>query len=77
MEISAKEARNKLSILLKKAEEGSEIVIVKRGKRVARLIGAEDRKKRLPTLRGFRDSVKIKGRSLGAVVSREREEARY
>ena len=77
MEISAKEARNKLSILLKKAEEGSEIVIVRRGKKVARVIGVEDGKKRLPTLRDFRDSVKIKGRSLGAVLSLEREEARY
>ena len=64
MEISAKEARNKLSILLKKAEEGSEIVIVKRGKRVARLIAAESRKKRLPTLKDFRASVKINGRPM-------------
>ena len=77
MEISAKEARSKLSFLLKKAEEGSEIVIARRGKRVARLIAAEDRVKRLPTLRSFRASVKIKGLSLGAVISREREEARY
>jgi prevent-host-death family protein len=77
MEISAKEARNMLSSLLKKAEEGSEIVIARRGKRVARLIAAEEKVKRLPTLRNFRASVKIKGAILGAVVSREREEARY
>jgi len=77
MEINAKEARSKLSSLLNKVEEGGEIVIVRRGKRVARLIAAESRVKRLPTLKDFRASVKIKGLSLGAVISREREGARY
>lgn len=77
MEIGAKEARSKLSVLLKKAEEGSEIVIARRGKRVARLIALEDRVKRLPSLRNFRASVKVKGASLGTLVSHEREEARY
>ena len=77
MEISAKEARSKLSVLLKRAEEGSEIVIARRGKRVARLIGLEDSVKRLPSLRNFRASVKVKGASLSTVVSHEREEARY
>jgi len=77
MEISAKEARSKLSSLLNKVEEGGEIVIVRRGKRVARLITANNRVKQLPTLKDFRASVKIKGLSLGAVISREREGARY
>jgi|MudIll2142460700_1097286.scaffolds.fasta_scaffold479079_2 prevent-host-death family protein len=77
MEIGAKEARSKLSVLLKKAEEGSEIVIARRGKRVARLIALEDRVKRLPTLKTFRASLKVKGASLSSVVSRERVEARY
>ena len=77
MEISAKEARSKLSFLLKKAEEGSEIVIARRGKRVARLIAAEDRVKRLPILRNFRASMKVKKASLSSIVSHEREEARY
>jgi len=77
MEISAKEARSKLSSLLNKVEEGGEIVIVRRGKRVARLITAESRVKRLPTLKDFRASVKIKGLCLGDVILREREGARY
>ena len=77
MEIGAKEARNRLGILLKKVEEGSEIVIVRKGKRVARLIAAEDSIKQLPTLKNFRASVKIKGASFGALVSHGREEARY
>jgi prevent-host-death family protein len=77
MEIGSKETRSKLSSLLNKAEEGGEIVIVRRGKRVARLTTAENRVKRLPTSKDFRASVKIKGLSLGAVILREREGARY
>ncbi len=77
MEINAKEARSKLSSLLNKVEERGDIVIVRRGKRVARLITAESRVKRLPTLKDFRASVKIKGVSLGAVISRVREGGRY
>jgi len=77
MEISAKEARTKLSTLLKKVEEGGEIVIVKRGKRVARLIAPENRIKRLPTLKDFRASVKVKGASLSALVSSGREYPRH
>jgi prevent-host-death family protein len=77
MEISAKEARNMLSSLLKKVEEAGEIVIVKRGKKVTHLTAAENRMKRLPSLTDFRAWVKIKGAILGAVVSREREEAWY
>jgi prevent-host-death family protein len=77
MEISAKEARDKLSSLLSKAAEGGEIVIVRRGKKVARLITAESRMQRLPTLKEFRASVRIKGPSLGGIILRGREEARY
>ena len=77
MEISAKEARGKLSSLLKKVEKGDEIVVVRRGKQVARLIPFQRKEKHLPQLREFRASIKIKGRPLSATISRSREEARY
>lgn len=77
MEISAKEARSKLSSLLNKVSEGGEIVIVRRGKKVARLVTAESRVRRLPTLKDFRASVRIKGPSLGSAILRRREEAPY
>ena len=77
MEINAKEARGKLSSLLKKVEKGDEIVVVRRGKQVARLIPFQRKEKHLPQLREFRASIKIKGRPLSATISRSREEARY
>jgi prevent-host-death family protein len=77
VEINAKEARAKLSSLLKKVEKGDEIVVVRRGKQVARLIPFQRKEKHLPQLREFRASIKIKGKPLSATISHSREEARY
>jgi prevent-host-death family protein len=77
LEISAKEARGKLSSLLKKVEKGDEIVVVRRGKQVARLIPFQRKEKHLPQLREFRASIKIKGKPLSATISHSRGEARY
>ncbi len=75
MEINAKQARAKLSSLLKKVEEGGEVVVLRRGKRIARLVPAEKKEVRLPTLKKFRASIRIKGEplSLGVIRGRERE----
>ncbi len=77
MEMSVKEARSKLSTLLKRVEEGDEIVILRRGKRVARLVPSQGQGRRLPSLKDFRASIRIKGDSLSAVVSAERKGTRY
>jgi len=77
VEINAKEARGKLSSLLKKVEKGDEIVVVRRGKQVARLIPFQRKEKHLPQLREFRASIRIKGKPLSATISHSREEARY
>lgn len=77
MEINAKDARSRLSMLLKRVGEGEEIVILLRGKKVARLVPAEGRGKRLPSMKDFRAKIKIKGDTLSTVVARERGEARY
>lgn len=77
MEVNVKEARSKMSFLLDRTEMGEEIVILRRGKRVARLVAVTDACKRLPDLRGFRDSILVKGKSLGEAVMQGREEERY
>jgi prevent-host-death family protein len=77
VEISAKEARNKLSTLLKRVEEGDEIVILRRGKKVARLVPSQNGGRSLPSLRDFRASIRIKGDSLSAAVLAERKGTRY
>lgn len=77
MEISAKEARSKLSALLNRVEEGDEIVILRRGKKVARLVPSQNEGRRLPSLMEFRASIRIKGDSLSAVILAERKGTRY
>jgi prevent-host-death family protein len=77
MEVNVKEARTKISSLLDRTEMGEEVVIIRRGKRVARLIAVGDACKRLPDLRRFRDSILMKGKSLSATVIQGREEERY
>ena len=77
MEINAKQARAKLSSLLKRVEEGGEVVLLRRGKRIARLIPAERKQGRLPTLKEFRASIQIKGKPLSIDVIRGRENERF
>jgi prevent-host-death family protein len=77
MEINAKEARGKLSSLLKLVEKGGEVVVLRRGKRVARLVPFQRKEKYLPKLGEFRASIMVKGEHLSTVVLHGREEERY
>jgi len=77
MEIGVKEARSKFSSLLDRVQEGDEIVIRRRGKEVARLVPPKGEGKRLPVLKKFRSTIKMKGEPLSEVVRKERGGARY
>jgi prevent-host-death family protein len=77
MEINAKEARGKLSSLLKLVEKGGEVVVLRRGKQVARLVPFQRKEKYLPKLGEFRASIMVKGEHLSTVVLHGREEERY
>ena len=77
MEVNVKEARAKISSLLDRTQKGEEVVIVRRGKKIARLVPVGDMGKRLPDLRKFRDSIVIKGDSLSRTVIQGRSGERY
>jgi prevent-host-death family protein len=77
MEINVKEARGKIGSLLKRVEEGEEVIILKRGKRAARLVPVSGVAKRLPSLQEFRSSIKMKDEPLSKTVVLAREEERY
>ncbi len=76
-EISSKEARGKLSSLLKSVEVGEEVVILRRGKKVARLVPPLGVGRRLPSLKDFRASILISGEPLSATVLHGRKEERF
>lgn len=77
MEVNVKEARTKISSLLDKTQKGEEVVILRRGKRVARLVPIGNTDKRFPDLRTFRKSISLKGKSLSRTVIQQRNEERY
>lgn len=77
MEINVKEARNRISSLLDRTQKGEEVLILRRGKKVARLVPVSGAKKRLPDLSNFRSSIKVKGNSLSRQVVAGRDAERY
>jgi prevent-host-death family protein len=76
LEVNVKEARRTLSSLLDKVEAGEEIILTRRGNKVACLVPPK-RKKHLPSLHAFRRSLQIAGKSVSKTVINMREEARY
>lgn len=76
LEVNVKEARSKLSILLDKVERGEEIIIKRRGKKVALLVSPK-RENALPSLKKFRASISATGKSLSEIVIDLRKEERY
>ncbi len=77
MKVSAKEVRERLSELLDRAARGEEVVILRRGKPVVRLAPLRAAKAtRLPDLREFRASLRVRGVSLTEHLLRERQEDR-
>jgi prevent-host-death family protein len=77
MEINVKDARSRLRSLLDRVEVGDEVIILRRGKEVARLVPPEGEGKPLPSLKEFRASIRIIGEPLIDTVIQEREEERY
>ena len=77
MEVNVKEARAKISSLLDRTQKGEEVVIVRRGKRIARLVALGGAGKRLPDLRTFRASISITGKPLSKSVIKGRSEERF
>ena len=75
LEVNVKEARSKLSILLDKVERGEEIIIKRRGKKVALLVSPK-RENALPSLKKFRASITTNGKSLSETVIDLRKEER-
>ncbi|UCG64370.1 MAG: type II toxin-antitoxin system prevent-host-death family antitoxin [Deltaproteobacteria bacterium] len=76
VEVNVKDARSKLSELLNRVEKGEEIIIKRRGKRIARMVPSRA-ESRLPSLRDFRASLKVRGKPLSQMVIDARKEERY
>ena len=76
IEVNVKKARENLSELLDKIEKGEEIIITRRGKRVAHMVSPK-RAVSLPSLKSLRESIEVRGEPLGVAVMKNRQEERY
>jgi prevent-host-death family protein len=78
MKVTAKQARERFSEILDRAARGEEVVILCRGKPVARLVPARAAKPGLlPDLQKFRASIRAHRTTLTGQLLKEREKARY
>ncbi len=76
LEINVKDARSQLSALLDRVEKGEEIIITRRGKKVARVVPPKAGHQ-LPRLKDFRASLKVRGKPMSETVINARNEGRY
>ena len=76
--VSMKEARERLSDLVRAAEHGETTVITRRGKRVARIMPTLEKPRTgFPDLTEFRKSIKLKGKPMSKTVIEMRREERF
>jgi prevent-host-death family protein len=75
--VNVKDARSRLRELLEQVEGGEEVVLLRRGREVARLVPPKGEGHPLPDLSDFRESIAIKGQPLSIEVVRARAEERY
>ena len=76
-QLSVREARAQFCTLIDAVSHGETVVITRHGRKIAGLFPFKDAKKKLPSMRKFRDSIKIKGDSLSKTVIKQRDEERY
>jgi prevent-host-death family protein len=74
--VTVKETRQKLREILDRAQAGEEILIVRRGRPVAKLVPLQAGERPLPDLTPFRASIRVRGAPLRREVLRARREAR-
>lgn len=78
-QVGIKEMRDNLREYLDRAEAGEEIVVLRRGKEVARIVPPrrEPEPGRFPDLTEFRNSTKLRGERPLESLLKLREETRY
>ena len=74
--VGVREFRQRLRLLLEQVQAGDEIVVMRRGVEVGRLVRPQPKVNPLPDLSEFRASVKLRGRPLSREISESRRSNR-
>lgn len=75
--VTVREARQRLRYLLEQVQAGDEVLVLRRGVPVGRLVPPKRKGTPLPDLAGFRASVKIQGPALSQDIKESRRNSRY
>jgi len=75
--VSVREARERLRHLLDQVQAGDEVVVLRRGVEVGRIVRPERKTTPVPDLSSFRASIKLRGRPLSQDVQEARRSSRY
>jgi len=75
--VSVREARETLRQLLDEVQAGEEVVVLRRGVEIARLVRPERKSPPLPDLTSFRAAIKLRGKPLSECVREARRSSRY
>ena len=75
--VSVREAREGLRRMLDQVQAGDEVVVLRRGVEVARLVRPQRKPPPLPDLTGFRASIKIRGQALSESIREARRRSRF
>ena len=76
MRVNMKEARGRLRELAERARAGEEVVLMRRGEPIARLVPPASPGRRLPEQASFRAALTVRGRPLSQHVLESRAEER-
>lgn len=76
IEIGVKEFRDQLSLILDKIQNGEEIIIKRRGKKIAKIINYKEMATPLESIKDFREKIHIKGKTLSQTVIYQRTNER-
>jgi prevent-host-death family protein len=75
--VGIREARQRLRLLLEQAQSGDEIVVMRRGVEVGRLVPPKSKTGLIPDLNEFRASIRMRGTPLSREVCDARRGDRY
>ncbi len=75
--VSVRETRQRLRRLLDRVQAGDEVVVMRRGIPVGRLVQAQRKSPPLPGLSDFRSSIKLAGRTMSEEIKAARRSQRY
>ena len=76
IEVNVRDARSNISTLLNRVEAGEEIIIKRRGRKIAKIVPPKTENP-LPSLKAFRASIKVEGKPMSKVVIDARREERF